>query len=227
MTPEEYVKNVELVLSALSDNTKAKQMSTYMKDQFEFLGIPTPLRREALKSLNHLAFNENQLFEIAESLWLKPEREYHYAAIDLLDRNSKHLSQLSVPRLLMLAQREPWWETVDSLAGVIGDVITRTRKTNLDAQLLMDDALSHSCLWVRRIAMTHQLGWRLNTDVVRLFKYAITLSSEKDFFIRKAIGWALRDYAKWNPTAVRAFLLNNKNHFSGLTIREATKHIKI
>jgi len=127
----------------------------------------------------------------------------------------------------MLAQREPWWETVDSLAGVIGDVITRTRKTNLDAQLLMDDALSHSCLWVRRIAMTHQLGWRLNTDVVRLFKYAITLSSEKDFFIRKAIGWALRDYAKWNPTAVRAFLLNNKNHFSGLTIREATKHIKI
>jgi len=227
MTPEEYVEEVEVVLSALSDDTKAKQMSKYIKDQFEFLGIPTPLRRVALKSLNHLAFNENQLFEIAESLWLKPEREYHYTAIDLLDRNSKNLSQLSVQRLLMLAQRESWRETVDSLSGVIGDVIARSRKTNLDAQLLMDEALYHSCLWVRRIAMTHQLGWRLDTDEVRLFKYAIGLSSEKDLFIRKAIGWALRDYARWNPTAVRAFLLNNKNHFSGLTIREAAKQIKI
>ncbi len=201
-------------------------MRAYLRDQFPFIGISTPVRRDALKSLNHHVFTEEQLFEIAEALWLLPEREYRYAAIDLLDRHSEQIRLASIPRLLKLVQREPWWETVDSLSGVIGDVIARARKNNKAAQGMMDEAITHSNLWVRRAALTHQLGWRLETDEERLFRYAMTVSEEKEFFIRKAIGWSLRDYARWNAEAVNNFISIRKHHFSSLTIREATKHFR-
>ena len=88
----------------------------------------------------------------------------------------------------------------------------------------MDAALSHESLWIRRIAMTHQLGWRLETDTGRLFRYAENLAPEEDFFIRKAIGWALRDYARWNSRAVQKFLAESTQSFSALSVREACKH---
>lgn len=217
----EYVNEVKSILLGLEDKSRALKMRAYLKDQFTFLGITTPLRRDALKSIHDSGFAEHQLLEIAESLWLLSEREYRYAAIDILDRNSKSIKIASIPRLLKLVQREPWWETVDGLAAVIRKVIAR----NITAQSVMDEAITHNSLWVRRVALIHQLGWRLKTDEGRLFRYAITVSGEKEFFIRKAIGWALRDYARWNPEAVKSFVSINRNHLSSLTIREATKHI--
>jgi 3-methyladenine DNA glycosylase AlkD len=89
----------------------------------------------------------------------------------------------------------------------------------------MDECLVHPDLWVRRVAMLHQLGWREQTDQERLFSYALTLAPEKDFFIRKAIGWALRDHARTRPDAVRAFLAQHADRLSGLTVREAGKHL--
>jgi 3-methyladenine DNA glycosylase AlkD len=75
--------------------------------------------------------------------------------------------------------------------------------------------------------MLHQLGWRLDTDTTRLFGYAAQLADEKEFFIRKAIGWALRDYARWNPQAVTKFLVEHRASLSGLTVREAAKHLTL
>ena len=225
ITSAEYLHLVKSMFQGLGDRSKALKMSAYLKDQFTFLGIPTPQRRDALRSLYDWDFNEHQLLEIAEFLWFLPEREYRYAAIDLLDRNSKQIKTSSIPRLLDLVQREPWWETVDGLTGVIGDIIARAKNNDMTAQSMMDEAITHHSLWVRRVALTHQLGWRLQTDEERLFRYAITVSEEKEFFIRKAIGWALRDYARWNPEAVRSFFLINRQHFSSLSFREATKHI--
>jgi 3-methyladenine DNA glycosylase AlkD len=89
----------------------------------------------------------------------------------------------------------------------------------------MDRWLSHSNLWVRRVAMLHQLGWKAQTDEARLLRYALALAPETDFFIRKAIGWALRDHARTRPEAVRAFLLQHAQRLSGLTRREAGKHL--
>jgi 3-methyladenine DNA glycosylase AlkD len=89
----------------------------------------------------------------------------------------------------------------------------------------MDAALRHESLWVRRIAMIHQLGWRLETDSVRLFGYAEMLAPEGDFFIRKAIGWALRDYARWHPHAVRDFVAAMGERLAPLSTREATRRI--
>ena len=105
----------------------------------------------------------------------------------------------------------------------IGTVIARERKTGADAQARADAWIEHRSPWVRRIAMLHQLGWRLETDEARLFRYARTLAPESDVFVRKAIGWALRDYAHWNPAAVSAFLAAHRDHLSALTVREAGK----
>ena len=89
----------------------------------------------------------------------------------------------------------------------------------------MDLAVEHGNPWVRRVAMLHQNGWRGKTDTGRLFAYALRLAPESDFFIRKAIGWALRDHAHHDPELVRAFLQAQHGRLSGLTVREAGKHL--
>ncbi|HQU80914.1 MAG TPA: DNA alkylation repair protein [Azonexus sp.] len=223
--PEQLAAQIQHTLAALADPARAVAMRAYLRDQFPFLGIPTPARRAALKPLLKVDFDQNRLLTVADQLWRLPEREYRYAAIDLLARHVGQLDSSAVAPLLALAQREPWWETVDGLAGVVGDVVGAARRNDPDAQITMDAALRHDCLWVRRIAMIHQLGWRLDTDTTRLFGYTEALAPEGDFFIRKAIGWALRDYARWNPQAVRDFVAAMGGRLSPLSAREATRRI--
>jgi len=224
-TPEQVAGQIRDALAAFADPARAVPMRAYLRDQFPFLGIPTPARRAALKPLLKVDFDQNRLLTVADQLWRLPEREYRYAAIDLLARHVGQLDSSAVAPLLALAQREPWWETVDGLAGVVGDVVGAARRNDPDAQITMDAALRHDCLWVRRIAMIHQLGWRLDTDTTRLFGYTEALAPEGDFFIRKAIGWALRDYARWNPQAVRDFVAAMGGRLSPLSAREATRRI--
>ena len=223
--PEQLTAQIQHTLAALADPARAAAMRAYLRGQFPFLGIPTPARRAALKPLLKVDFDQKRLLTVADQLWRLPEREYRYAAIDLLARHVGRLDSSAVEPLLALAQREPWWETVDGLAGIVGDVVRAARRNDFDAQMTMDAALRHDCLWVRRIAMIHQLGWRLETDTTRLFGYAETLAPESDFFIRKAIGWALRDYARWNPQAVRDFVAAMGGRLSPLSAREATRRI--
>ena len=117
------------------------------------------------------------------------------------------------------------WDTVDALSDVIGDIVRAARVDDSSAQRSMDAALKHENLWVRRIAMLHQLGWRDEVDAKRLVAYALNLAHEEDCFTRKAIGWALRDYAHHKPHAVREFLAQAGDKLSPLTRREANKHL--
>lgn len=213
---------IEAALSALADPQRAVPMKAYMLGQFEFLGIRAGPRREALKqALQTLP----KFTGTADALWQLPEREFRYAAIDLLAKHHKRLDVCDLPRILQLVQTDPWWDTVDGLAGVVGDVVLRAKASQPDVQRHMDACLVHPHLWVRRVAMLHQLGWRAQTDQERLFRYALTLAPETDFFIRKAMGWALRDHARTQPEAVRAFLMEHASQLSGLTRREAGKHL--
>lgn len=216
---------VESVLRAQADASQAVPMKAYMLAQFEFLGIRAGPRREALKALPKFSGTGDELLALAHALWQCPEREFRYAAIDLLAKHHKRLDMSALPRLLQLVQTDSWWDTVDGLAGVVGDVVLRAKASQADVQHHMDACLGHAHLWVRRVAMLHQLGWRDQTDQARLFRYALTLAPEKDFFIRKAIGWALRDHARTEPGAVRDFLAQHEAQLSGLTRREAGKHL--
>lgn len=223
--PDDLLRQIEAALRALADPAQAAPMQAYMLNQFAFLGIRSVPRRAALKVLPKLALSAAELLALAEDLWQLPEREFHYTAVDMLAQQHKRLDASALPRLLQLVQRDAWWDTVDGLAGVIGDILLQAKTTQTDIQQLADDWLTDPHLWVRRVALLHQLGWREQTDAQRLFRYALALSAEKEFFIRKAIGWALRDYARTQPEAVRAFLAQQGHRFSGLTVRAAGKHL--
>jgi len=221
----QVLRPIEAALRAQADAQQAVPMKAYMLGQFEFLGIRAGPRRDALKGLMVFPGTADELLALAEALWCLPEREFRYAAIDLLTKHHKRLDVGALLRILKLVQTDSWWDTVDGLAGLVGDVLLRAKASQPDVQRHMDDALSHPNLWVRRVAMLHQLGWRAQTDQERLFRYALTLACEKDFFIRKAIGWALRDHARTQPDAVRDFLARHVESLSGLTHREAAKHL--
>ena len=224
-TPEQLVGQIRDALVALADPARAVPMRAYMRDRFPFLGIQTPVRRAELRPLFKVNFDQKSLLTAAALLYELPEREYRYAASDLLARHVRRLDLSAVAPLLALAQRDSWWDSVDGLAGIVGDVLRAARRIDPEVQITMDAALRHDCLWVRRIAMIHQLGWRLETDTARLFGYAETLAPERDFFIRKAIGWALRDYARWNPQAVRDFVAAKGGSLAPLSAREAMRRI--
>jgi 3-methyladenine DNA glycosylase AlkD len=228
MAPKQFALAVQRALTPLAYASRAEQMKAYLLEQFEFLGLTAPVRRQAVKDIGKVQWQSaGDLLAAAELLWQKPQREYRYTAVDLLRKHSRMLSVNDLPALQALLLRDAWWETVDGLSAVIADVVHAAVQQQPNAAVAMDVWLKHPSHWVRRSAMLHQLGWRLDTDTTRLFGYATQLADEKEFFIRKAIGWALRDYARWNPQAVTDFLVEHRNTLSGLTVREAAKHLTL
>ena len=228
MTPKLFVSAVEHALIPLADKSKAQGMKAYLLNQFEFLGLAAPVRRAAVKTIGKVKWQSAaDLLAAADLLWQKPEREYRYTAIDLLRQHSAQFNVNDLPALQALLLQDAWWETVDGLSAVVAEVMHAAVQQTPNAAVSMDVWLKHPSHWVRRSAMLHQLGWRLDTDTTRLFGYATQLEEEKEFFIRKAIGWALRDYARWNPQPVTDFLVERRERLSGLTVREAAKHLTL
>lgn len=221
--PQDWTPEVRRQLEPLADAERAAAMAAYMRHRFAFFGIPTPVRRQAVRPWLRAPQTAAELLAHAGQLWAMAERECQYVAVDLLARQVKRLGPENLPALLALVREKSWWDSVDGLAGVIGDLLRPLPPA--EAGAAMAAALRDDSLWVRRVAMLHQLGWREATDSRRLFDYARQLAGEPDFFIRKAIGWALRDYARHAPLAVRDFLLGEGRSLSTLSKREAGKHL--
>lgn len=221
-SPSPLIAELRLALAPLAQPARAPAMRAYMRGQFDFLGIATPARRQGARALllRLKGSGADILLAHAAALWQLPEREYQYVALDLLTMHWKELGRENLPALLALARQKPWWDSVDAMAGVVGKVL-RPRHDG------MDQALRHPDLWLRRIAMLHQLGWRGQTDSARLFEYALALCGEREFFIQKAIGWALRDYARHAPEAVQDFLQRQRGRLAPLSLREAAKHLDL
>ncbi|MFJ9818975.1 DNA alkylation repair protein [Streptomyces sp. NPDC101151] len=210
--------------SAAADPGRAVPMRAYMKDVAPFLGIPTPARRNLSRTL--LAGtprpDEADCTAIALRCWRLPEREYHYFAVDYLRRHAARCSSAFLPVARHLLTTVPWWDTVDLLAAhVVGALVTADPGLTAD----MDAWITDADLWVARTALLHQLRYKERTDADRLFAYCLLQSGHPDFFIRKAIGWALREYSKTDPEAVRGFLARERGRFAPLTVREALKNI--
>ncbi len=225
MQAPDYFEQIQQSLLSHARPENMAGMEAYMLHQFSFLGIKTPERRALIKALGQPMFSAEEVLQLAEALWGLRYREYHYVAIDTLARHKKVLQQEHVPELIRLAQQHSWWDSVDGLNAVVGDILLIAKKRGQPVRDVMDQALQHEVMWVRRMAMTHQLGWRLDTDAQGLASYAKSLAKEEDFFIRKAIGWAFRDYARWNPIFVREFFAQNEKDFAKLSVREALKHL--
>jgi 3-methyladenine DNA glycosylase AlkD len=195
-------------------------MAAYMRDQFPFLGIPSPLRsalqRGALAGLGPLS--EEQLTVAVLELWGMPEREYQYAALGLLERNAKRLDETFIPTLRRLVTTKSWWDTVDTLAAHVAGPLVRGHAA---AAEVMDAWIEDADFWLARVAILHQLRSKQATDAARLFRYCELRAGDTEFFVRKAIGWALREYSKTDAAAVREFVAGHEGALSGLSRREA------
>jgi 3-methyladenine DNA glycosylase AlkD len=218
-----FQRGVRAALEPKKNAERAAGMRAYMRDKFDYLGIATPEHRAAVAPLikGFSPAGSEELRMAAEGLWRMRKREYQYVGTGLLGRYQAMLSLDDLPWLLGLVQSKSWWDTVDALAKPIGAVV---RRAGAKGSRAMDAAVKHDNFWVRRIAMLHQLGLRDEVDTDRLFRYAELLAAEKEFFIRKAIGWALRDYAWHDWRAVDRFLKTTRIELSGLTVREASKN---
>ncbi|MGV2922057.1 DNA alkylation repair protein [Streptomyces alfalfae] len=210
--------------SAAADPPRAAHMRAYMKDVAPFLGLTSPIRRELAKTV--LAGtprpDEDDCAAIALRCWALPEREYAYFAADYLRRHIRRCSSGFLPVVRHLVTTNPWWDTVDALtAHVVGGLVAADPRlrTAMDAWIEDDD------LWVVRTALLHQLRRKESTDAERLFAYCLRQSGHPDFFIRKAVGWCLREYAKTDPDAVRAFVARERGRLAPLSAREATKNL--
>jgi 3-methyladenine DNA glycosylase AlkD len=207
------------------DRVAAEPMARYLRDQFEFLGIPTPARRALLRdAVAGLRPDRDALLAAAGSLWNRREREYQHAACDLLVRHVRLLSPDDLVAIGRFITTKSWWDTVDALAiSVVGPVVLTDRSAG---DRVMDDWIQSDDMWLARTVILHQNKWKTATDERRLFTLCLARAAETDFFYRKAIGWALREYSKTAPDAVRAFIAEHDAELSGLSKREGMKVLK-
>ncbi|MGP3770811.1 DNA alkylation repair protein [Streptomyces sp. SDT5-1] len=212
------------VYGAAADPERAANMRAYMKDVAPFLGLASPVRRELSRTVlaGTARPDERDLTAVALRCWALPEREYAYFAIDVLRRHVTALTSGFLPVARELITTVPWWDTVDHLAAhIVGGLVAAdpALRADMDAWIEDDD------LWVVRTALLHQLRHKDATDTDRLFAYCLRRSDHPDFFVRKAIGWALREYAKTDADAVRSFVAAHRDALSPLSVREALKNI--
>jgi 3-methyladenine DNA glycosylase AlkD len=207
-----------------ADPVRAASMRAYMRDQFPFLGLPTPERRALSRQVlaGVPAPDEDGLRTVALACWELPEREYQYFACDLLARHAARCTPGFLPTVEALVTTRSWWDTVDRLAAdVTGEIVLRYPA----AVSTMDTWLGSDNLWLARTALLHQLRYKGRTDTDRLFRYCLARAGHRDFFIRKAIGWALRQYAWTDPEPVREFVAAHRGVLSPLSVREALKNL--
>lgn len=207
-----------------ADEAQAKRKTAYMRHLFPFLGLATPLRKALQKPLykTYPLQDERQLKQTLNDLWLKEQREFQYAALDL----AANFQQLASPQMLelfeMMIRTKSWWDTVDDIAANLVGPLVYDHPKLIE---VMDGWIQDENLWIRRTALIFQLKWKKQTDTERLFNYCSQLMHESDFFIRKAIGWALRQYAKTDPQAVKKFIHSNQKNLSLLSIKEGSKYL--
>ncbi|XP_071080965.1 uncharacterized protein [Haliotis cracherodii] len=231
LTPQMIIVELRGKFNTQKNEIEAKRMKKYMRDQFAYIGLWTPQRKElsaeALSSCSE--FNQVQLHQLLRLLWQEPEREYQLFALDCMYKYRKvlsgHSEKDSLKSLMVVKElitTKSWWDTVDMLASkVVGDLVAAHRTS---FTLIMDEWIQDEHLWLRRTAILHQLNYKQKTNQQLLFKYCLMCADEEDFFIRKAIGWALRNYFRTNATAVKTFVKSNKDKLSPLSKKEALKH---
>jgi 3-methyladenine DNA glycosylase AlkD len=218
------VSILEKRIQPLANSEIAHAQSKYLKNQFVFLGIKKPVLFDIQKAINkeYRITTAAQLAETIQSLWCKKEREYHYSACLI----AQHYHRLWTPAMLDLFEQmirtHSWWDTVDTIAvHLVGKLLT----IYPDLKKHMNIWSVDENMWVRRAALLFQLRYKHSTDYELLFLYCTKMMHEKEFFIRKAIGWVLREYSKTDRHKVALFLDTYAERLSGLSKREAQKYL--
>jgi 3-methyladenine DNA glycosylase AlkD len=227
VTGAEVADRIAVALARRADADRAGPMARYMRDQFPFLGVMAPAQRDAWREVAAdlpRPLPEPLVVEAAQALWGRPEREHQYLACTLVNRHTTVPARApsATPAMLDtvegLLTTKPWWDTVDSLAThAVGALVARHR----ELRPRMDAWLAGGDRWLVRSALLHMNGWKAATDADWLFAACLARADHPDFFVRKAIGWALREHSKVDERAVVAFVAAHEGELSPLSRREA------
>lgn len=206
----------------IADSNKASQMEKYMRGRFKFYGIQTPDRRLAEKEILKLAKQEKSIrWDELDQIWDDDHREMQYFVCDFLLKFKKKLTYEDLAHVKKYVTSKQWWDTIDSLMKVYGQVgLTDHRVDQLMLKWSQDPDF-----WLRRVAIEHQLLRKDKMKVALLEQILLNNLNDNEFFVNKAIGWALRDYSKTNPAWVKNFIEENQADLNPLSIKEGSKYL--
>ncbi|MBC1434846.1 DNA alkylation repair protein [Listeria rocourtiae] len=218
---DNYTKQLVLYMREHANSEEKQAMEQYMRNQFVFLGLRSPKRRVLYRNFIAECGKPQDTISVAKKLYEQEEREFCYIAIDILTKSVKKQSMDVIDFYEQLIQTEPWWDTVDLLAStlvgghfaVYPELIPTYNAKWIDG----------NDMWLARTAILFQLKYKEKTDAMLLFANCEKWLDSEDFFIQKAIGWALRQYAKFDSEAVIDFV--ETHDLAPLSRREALKHL--
>ncbi len=223
------IKEIENIYKSHADPERAKKMAAYMRNNFEFYGLPAGLRRELSKAYIKEGKKSNKIdWKFLTTLFSHPYREVNYLGLDILKSQSHLLTIDDFENLVDLAKIRSWWDTIDNIDSIIGSL--GHDYEDFEEKILYLAASDN--FWLRRIAIGHQRKYKDKTKthlLARIIKINLNIpcrDKDEKFFIDKAIGWALREYSKTNPLWVRFFIDEEDNVLSRLSIREASKYLQ-
>jgi len=219
-----FIESLESIFQENSNPENAFAMAKYMRNHFPFFGIKTDERRQIFKDIykeNNREVIENPR-EIALKLYSKPQRELHYCAIEILIKQLKeNYKKEDIQLIEKLLTTNSWWDSVDTIAkNILGEYLL---EYPLETTKVIERFSNSENMWLNRSAILFQLGYKQKTNFDLLQSECEKHKNSNEFFIQKAIGWALREYGKTNPEAVRNFV--NQTHLKPLSKKEALKNI--
>ncbi len=221
----EFVTKLIQVFQEHANAQNKLPMQAYMKDKFEFFGLRSPERKLLLKDLINKYKDEvsDNCRKIALDLYDLPQREFHYCAMEILDKFLKKRYEIDDIKLIeKLICIHSHWDTVDFIAKhILGNyLIIYPDKT----EEIITAFSSSGNMWLNRSTILFQLGYKEKTNASILFSLCLKFSRSNEFFLQKAIGWSLREYAKTDPKSVLEFVKSHQ--LSNLSQKEALKHFK-
>lgn len=200
-------------------------MQKYMRTETPFYGVQKPDRATIIRELKRRFPPENRdaWQEAVLALWRMPHREEKYMALEYAALGRAFLDSPSLALLQRLVRDGAWWDLVDFVAG--GLLSPTLYAHRAEVRPAMERWVEDDDMWVRRAALLSQLKHKERTDEEQLFGHCLLRADEKEFFIRKAVGWALRDYSWTRPEAVLRFLRDHGERLSPLSLREGSKRL--
>ena len=223
MTAKKYFAHLEKEFKINANPTDAVYMKKYMREQFDFFGMKSQLRYELYKAFlkEHGLPELENLDEYVRYLWEKPQRDFQYTGMFIIEKFVKKADESLIELLEYTIINKSWWDTVDYIAArPVGNYFIKFPK---QIKPITEKWMDSGNMWLKRSALLFQLKYKKNTDEKLLYAYIERLAEHKDFFIRKAIGWTLREYSKSNPKSVEKFI---KSHtLSPLSVKEGMKRI--
>ena len=219
-----YTTSLKTLFEQNADPVQAAPMKKYMRDQFEYLGIKSPqfkvLMKEFIAEKGLPPIHE--LDGILHELWSLPQREFQYVGTSLFGMSEKVLPAKFIKTIEYMIVTKSWWDTVDSIAG--GTVGVHFRRFPEVREKYLAKWRASDNFWLRRTTILFQLNYKKETDFDLLCDIICENLNSREFFINKAIGWSLRQYARVDPNAVKKFV--NSTALHPLSRREAMKHLE-